>query len=167
MTSSAGAGNVYLRDGRLRIGRRQNVVAFMAIGADRRAGVTASDRFRVNALSIRQERTLTDPTALHYSFVAMTPAASFGDVAAIDCRLRIAGRQDGSQITVSTVTVHARRCFRTVLDRLRVEAMIVISMYLRVELRAGKVRKFLAAAVTTLALQQIVLSRRAVGCRSC
>ena len=85
MTSPARRRNVDLRNGRLRIRGRQNVVTLMAIRADRRGRVTARVGFRVNAFSIRQERAIADPAALHDRLVAVTAAAGLGDVGSIDC----------------------------------------------------------------------------------
>jgi len=167
VTSSARCWNVDFGNGRLGIGGGQDIVAFMAIGADGGRRIAARDRFRMNALSIRQERAIADAAALHHRFVTVAPPACFGDVASVNRGFQIARRQNRRAVAISAVTIKARRSFGAVLNRLRVEPVIVISMRLRMEQGATEVGQCCSGSMTALALERwIVLSWRALGQRS-
>ena len=81
---AARVGNVHLRNRRLLIRSRFDVVAIVTVGANCRAHVAAGDGFRVHALSIRKQWPITDAASLHDGLIAMTTAASLGNVCAID-----------------------------------------------------------------------------------
>ena len=97
----------------------------MAVGTDGRAHVSAGDSFRVYALTIREQWLITDPATLHYGLVSVTAAAGFGNVRAIDCRLRIGCRQDRSHVAVTRVAVKTRRGLGAVANSLGMKTVIV------------------------------------------
>lgn len=153
MTLSTGRRNVNFRNRRLCIRRRQNVVTVVTVATDRRTSVAAGHGFSVHALSIGQEGPVTDTASLHHRFVPVTAAARLGEIRAIDCRFRIAGRQDCRQIAILRVAVKTGRAFRSVMNRLRVESAIISRMRLGVEKRTGQIGKRLAGRVATLTLK--------------
>ena len=65
MALAARAGNVDFGDGRLWIGRGEDVVAVMTVGTNSSADIALRDRLCVHTLSVRKKGTLTDATALH------------------------------------------------------------------------------------------------------
>ena len=87
----------------------------MTIGADGRAGISASDSFGMNTLLIRQEWPITDAASLHDRLVAVTLAAGLSNVRAVDRRLRICGWEERSQIAVSRVAIQTLCTLRPIL----------------------------------------------------
>ena len=59
-------------------------MSIVAVGADRRAHVAAGNGFRVHALAVCKQWSITDATSLHYVLVTVAAAASLRDVCAID-----------------------------------------------------------------------------------
>ena len=77
--------NIDFKNRRLRVRGGTDVVAVVAVGANRRAGIPARNGLRVNTLSIGKKRLVSNPASLHDGFVAVTTTASFGNVSSIDC----------------------------------------------------------------------------------
>ena len=125
MTFPTGCGNVGLGNRRLCVRRRQNVVTVVTVRADSRTRVAAGHRFCVHALSIGQEWPVTNTAAPHHRLVPVTAAAGLGDIRAIDCRFRIAGRQHSRQVTIPGVTIETDRAFRSIMNRLSVKPAII------------------------------------------
>ena len=84
MALATGVGNVHFRNRRFLIRSRFDVVAIVTVGANCRAQVAAGDGFRVHALSIRKQWPIANATSLHDGLIAMTAAASLGNIRAID-----------------------------------------------------------------------------------
>jgi hypothetical protein len=112
-----------------------NVVTVVTVSAHGRAGIAASDGFRVNALSIRQEWPVTDAASLHSRFVSVALAARLGNGGSVDCRIWIAGRQDRRHVAILRVAIKTCRRFRAIVNRLGMETVIVTSVRRRVEKR--------------------------------
>ncbi|MGH9880734.1 MAG: hypothetical protein ACRD6N_04805 [Pyrinomonadaceae bacterium] len=126
----------------------------MTICADRSAGVSASDGFRVNTLSIRQKWPIADPASLHNRLVTVTLAAGLSNGTSVDCRIGIACRQDCRQIAVLCVAVKTPRSFCSISNRQSVEAMDVVAVWSSMEQTAGKRWNGLSGAVTTLTVER-------------
>ena len=107
----------------------------VTVSAHGRAGVAAGHGFRVHALSIRQEWPIANTASLHHRFVPVALAARLGNGRPVDCRIRIAGRQDRRHVAILRVAIMTRRRFRTIVNRLRMETVIVTSVRRRVEKR--------------------------------
>jgi hypothetical protein len=56
----------------------------MTISTDGGGTITLREGLRVHTLSIGKERAITDPASLHDRFIAVTTAAGFSNVTAID-----------------------------------------------------------------------------------
>ena len=126
----------------------------MTISAHSGARVAPGDRFRMNALSIRQERPIADAASLHHGFVAVTSAARLSDVRAVDWRPGIAGRKYCGQVAIRCVAIKTGGCFAASLNRLCMKAQIIGRVWRGVEKRTGEIWKSLASAVAPLALQR-------------
>jgi hypothetical protein len=114
-----------------------NVVAVVTVSAHGRAGIAEGHRFRVNALSIRQEWPVADAASPHHRFVPVALTARLGNSRSVDCRIRIAGRQDRRHVAILRVAIKTRRRFCTVVNGQRMETVIVISVRRRVEKGTG------------------------------
>ena len=78
-------------------------MARVAIRANRGIKISPGDRFRVNALTIREQQAVTDAGTLHSRLVAMTFSACLGYVSATNSRSRIFRRQDRRHIAIDRV----------------------------------------------------------------
>ena len=154
MTFPTGCRNVGFCNRRLCVRGRQNIVAVVTVRADSRTRVAAGHRFRVHALSIRQKWPVTNTAALHHRLVPVTAAAGLGDIRAIDCRFRIAGGQDGRQVTVSGVAIKTGCALRSVMNRLSVKSAIIGRVRSAVKKRTSQVGKRLARRMAALALKR-------------
>src|SRR5881394_3573187 len=115
MTLAAGAGNIHLRDCRLLIRRRLDVMSVMTVGANGGAHVPARDGFGVDALAIREYRLIADAAALHHGLISMTTSAGLGDIGAVDRRFGITRRQDRRHVAIFGVAIKTSSSLRTVL----------------------------------------------------
>ena len=159
VTLAASRSDIHFCNRRLRVGRRKNVVTVMAVSADGSACIALRDRFRMHALSIRKKRAVADAAALHDLFVAVTTTTRFGDVAAIDRRRRIGGRQHSRHVAVFGMAIDTGCGLASTLNGLGVKTTIVFCMRVGVKLGAAKIRQRLAGRMTTLAFERwIVLS---------
>lgn len=138
----------------------------VAICADSGVAIAESNCLCMNAFPIRQEGPFADTASLHHGFIAVTPAASFGNVRTVDRRLRIGGRQECCPVPVSRMAIQTLRTLRSVL-RKRMEAAVILAVRGRVEQCATEKWQCLPRAVTTAALE-IWFSRSLIwwcGCR--
>ncbi len=126
----------------------------VTVSAHRGAGIAASDGFCVNAFSIRKEWAIANAASLHHRFVSVTPAAGFGNVRPGYCRILIAGRQDRSHVAILRVAIKTRRRFRSVVNGLGMETVIILSVRRRVEERTCQIGKCLRRAVASLTLKR-------------
>ena len=136
----------------------------VTVSAHGRAGIAAGHGFRVHALSIRQEWPIADAASLHRRFVTVTLAARLGNGRSVDCRIWIGGRQDRRHVAILRVAIKTRRRFRTIVNRLGMETVIVTSVRRGVEKGAGQVRKRLPRGVAPLTLETWRL-RRSISIR--
>jgi len=153
VTLAAGGGNVDLCDRRPWIRSREDVVAVMTVGTNGSAGIASRNGFCVHTLSIRKKGTVANAASLHHRFIAVTAAAGFSDVTAIDRRLRITRAKNCRHVAVSGVTIHASGCFAAALNCLRVKTVIVGRVYFSMKPGSAQVRKIFAWSVTALALK--------------
>lgn len=59
-------------------------MTLMAVGTNGRRGIALREGFRVYALSVGKEGAIADTGSLHYCLVAVTTAAGFSNVIAVD-----------------------------------------------------------------------------------
>lgn len=146
----------------------------VAVGADCGVDVAESDRLSMNTLPVRQKRPVADSASLHHGSIAVTPATSLSNVRAVDCRLRIAGRQECRQVAVSRMAIQTLRTLRPVSFRKRMEALVILTMPGGVEQGTTKIWQCLTGAVTGVTLEVwlgcglipiIGFERRGGGCR--
>ena len=97
----------------------------VTVSAHGRAGIAAGHGFRMDALSIRQEWPVANAASLHHRLVTVTLAAGLSNGRSVDCRIGIAGRQDRRQVAILRVAIKTRRRFRTIVNRLGMETVIV------------------------------------------
>ena len=128
VTLAARSWNVDLGNRRLRIRCGLDIVTVMTVGTHGRAGIPASHGFRVNALSIRQKRPIADAASQHHRFVTVALAARLGNRRSVDGRIWIAGREDRRHVAILRVAIKTRCRFRTIVNGLGVETMIVGSV---------------------------------------
>src|SRR6187549_2207594 len=105
MTLPAGFRYVRFEDRRGGFRRRRYVVAVMTIGAHRSFCVAVQNSASVDALLIRNERTIADPGSVHHGAAAVARPASLCNVRTIDCRPGITRWKDRRHITANRVTI--------------------------------------------------------------
>ena len=105
----AGGRHVGFVDARFRIVRRTDLMAAVAVGADRGLGGTSGHRFAVDALLVVDESGRTQALFLHHEFLTVAGAAGGRDIAMRDFGLGVARRQD---LVWSTVAGGAGRGVR-------------------------------------------------------
>src|SRR5436190_22058835 len=108
----------------------------MAVGAHSSFCVAMQNGPSMNALLIRDDRTVADPGLIHHRAAAVARAASLCDVRSVDCRSGITRRKDRSHIPAQRVTVKTARGVPSVLNGSRVKAVIVSLVRISVKLAA-------------------------------
>ena len=111
----------------------------MAVSADGSSVISLRECLRVNTLSIGKDWPITDATTLHDRFVTMAAAAGLCDVSAMNSRLRIRGWQDRRHVTILRMAIATGCGLSSTLNCLSVEAMVVRSMNVCVELSSSKI----------------------------
>ena len=148
--------------------RRRYVVAVMTVGAHSRLCVAMQNGASVDALLIRNERTVADTGAVHHRAAAVARAASLCNVRSVDRGCGITRWKDRRHITANRVTIKTTGGVSSVLNRARVKPVIVGLMRISVELSTTKIGKCLTGAVTSRAIKRgRILFRCALRIISC
>src|SRR6185295_4240162 len=149
--------------------RGRYVVTVMTIGAHGGFLVAVQNSASVDALLIRNERTVTDPGPAHHRAAAVARAASLCNVRSVDRGSGITRRKHRRHVTANRVTIKTTGGIPPVLNGSRVKPVIVGLVRLSVELSATEIGKCLTRAVTSRAIKRgRILFRcalRVVSCR--
>ena len=109
----------------------------MTVGAYGRAPIAARHSLCVNALLIRQERPIANAASPHRRFVPVALAASLSNGGPVDCRPRIASRQDRRHVAILRMAIKTRRRLRAIVNRPRMKTLTVTGVRRGVEERTG------------------------------
>lgn len=104
----------------------------------------------MHTLAIRKEGPIANAAALHHRSVAVTAAARFGDVGAVDGRFGIGRLKDRRHVAISGVTIDAGCGPHSALNTAGVKTAIVSNMRISVKLGAAEVRQSSAGRMTPL-----------------
>ena len=169
MTLAAGFRYVRFENWRGGFRSRHDVVAVMTIGAHGGFLIAVQNSASVNALLIRNERTVADPGPVHHRAAAVARAASLCNVRSVDRGSGITRRKHRRHVTANRVTIKTTGGIPPVLNGSRVKPVIVGLVRLSVELSATEIGKCLTRAVTSRAIKRGRIlfcgARRVVICR--
>src|SRR5262249_47269901 len=107
VTLAAGERHIEFEDRRLRIFGVEDVMAAMTIGANGGFFRSIRDGMSVDALLIRGDHLDTEAIFFHHKLLAMTRAASRGNVGVRDAGLGICSRQE---LVRASMTIHTGCC---------------------------------------------------------
>jgi hypothetical protein len=126
---AASAGDVFAKDGALRILRSQHSMGAVTVGADGDASVTLNPPLPVHRCLVERELIGRDSVWLHFSLVRVTPGAKFNQLFSVKRAAEVPGVRPGNRLSlrVSAVTIRTLDPFSQVSAVLQLDLLVAMA----------------------------------------